>query len=152
MSPTKWPLEWPNNSTLDAVSGVAVSIKQVLVSAKSCFDKKQKEARLPLLLPGDRDAPVGGGRGGLSPVRRRAWGVLRCHAAIRGKIKKDKKAKGDAGLIQPHMIPNLPINLWGKDLLGQMNVYMIKCKDPAVIQQMISQGYGLDKGLGNNLQ
>lgn len=38
-------------------------------------------------------------------------------------------AMGDAGIIQPYIIPNLPINLWGKDLLKQMNVYMIKCKN-----------------------
>lgn len=59
---------------------------------------------------------------------------------------------GDTGFVRSYIIPDLPVNLWGQDIMEQMGVYMLKCKNPAVVQQMLKQGYTPTKGLGKNLQ
>ena len=49
------------------------------------------------------------------------------------------------------MVPGLPVNLWGRDILSQMKVFM--CSPSEVIaQQMLSQGYLPGQGLGKNGQ
>lgn len=100
-SPTQWPPEWATVSSFDTVSGVAGSVKKVLISAN-----------------------------------RLVW----------------QDEDGDTGLVRPYIIPDLPINLWGRDIMEQMGVYIIKCKNPAAVKQMLAQGYTPTKGLGKNLQ
>jgi hypothetical protein len=57
--------------------------------------------------------------------------------------------EGNSGSIQPFVVPGLPVNLWGRDILSQMKVFM--CSLNAVIaQQMLSQGYLPGQGLGKN--
>lgn len=101
ISPRYWPPNWPALPTLDSVSGVAGTVKQVLLSSR--------------------------------PLR---W----------------VDAEGDSGTVTPYIIPDLPINLWGRDIMEQMHLYLIKCKDLRVLQQMLAQGYDLHKGLGKHLQ
>ncbi|XP_049635441.1 endogenous retrovirus group K member 25 Pro protein-like [Suncus etruscus] len=99
-SPTDWPPDWPTTASFDSVSGVAGTVKQVLISANK-------------LVWQDED--------------------------------------GDTGLVRPYIIPDLPINLWGRDIMEQMGVYIIKCRNPAALAQMMQQGYTPSKGLGRNL-
>jgi hypothetical protein len=55
--------------------------------------------------------------------------------------------EGNSGSIQPYVVPGLPINLWGRDILSQMRVIM--CSPNEVItQQMLTQGYLPGQGLG----
>lgn len=53
----------------------------------------------------------------------------------RGLTWEDKD--GDKGTMKPYILPALPVNLWGQNVLEQMEVYIIKCKNKAAIQQMI---------------
>lgn len=59
---------------------------------------------------------------------------------------------GDSGLVRPYVVPNLPINLWGRDLMDQMGLVLLKCKDKKILDQMLAQGYVPSKGLGKHLQ
>lgn len=59
---------------------------------------------------------------------------------------------GDTGLVRPYVIPDLPINLWGRDLMDQMGLVLLKCKDKKVLDQMLAQGYVPSRGLGKHLQ
>lgn len=58
---------------------------------------------------------------------------------------RDKE--NNSGLIKPFVIPNLPVNLWGRDLLSQMKIMMCSPND-IVTAQMLAQGYSPGKGLG----
>ena len=49
------------------------------------------------------------------------------------------------------MIPDLPVNLWGRDILSQMNVFMCSLNE-AVTKQMLAQGSLPGQGLGKQLQ
>lgn len=51
-----------------------------------------------------------------------------------GQIKKE---------IVPYVISDLPVNLWGRDILFQMNVFM--CSNEVVTKQMLSHDYCQDK-------
>ena len=55
--------------------------------------------------------------------------------------------ESNSGLIKPFVIPDLPVNLWGRDLLSQMRVMMCSPND-IVTAQMLAQGYHPGKGLG----
>lgn len=59
---------------------------------------------------------------------------------------------GHTGLVRPYIIPNLPINLWGQDIMEQMGVYVIKYKNPVALQQMLQQGHTPSKGLVKHVQ
>lgn len=49
--------------------------------------------------------------------------------------------EGNTGTVQPYVVPGLPVNLWGRDILSQMRVYMCSAPNDMVAQQMLSQGY-----------
>lgn len=56
-------------------------------------------------------------------------------------------SEGNTGTTRPFIVPGLPINLWGWDILSQMKVFM--CSPNNVItHQMLSQGYLPGQGLG----
>ena len=55
--------------------------------------------------------------------------------------------ENNSGLIKPFVIPYLPVNLWGRDLLSQMKIIMCSPND-IVTAQMLTQGYTPGKGLG----
>lgn len=56
-------------------------------------------------------------------------------------------SEGNRGSIRPYVVPGLPVNLWGRDILSQMNVFMCSPNE-MVTQQMLSQGYLPGQGLG----
>ena len=59
--------------------------------------------------------------------------------------------EGNSGSIQHFVVPGLPVNLWGIDILSQIKVFM--CSPNEVItQQMLTQGYLPGQGLGKNSQ
>ena len=49
------------------------------------------------------------------------------------------------------MIPDLPVNLSGRDILSQMNVFMCNPNE-AVTKQMLVQGFLPGQGLGKQAQ
>lgn len=59
--------------------------------------------------------------------------------------------EGNNGHITPYVLPNLPVNLWGRDILSQMKLVMCSPND-TVMTQMLSQGYLPGQGLGKNNQ
>jgi hypothetical protein len=60
-----------------------------------------------------------------------------------------KNEEGHSGNIQPYIIPGLPVNLWGQDILSQLGMIMCSPND-IVTLQMIKKGYMPGKGLGKN--
>lgn len=59
------------------------------------------------------------------------------------KELKCEDEDGDTGTVRPYITPDLPINLWGRDIMEQMHFYLVKWKKPDVIQQMMAQGKNL---------
>lgn len=66
-------------------------------------------------------------------------------------ILKWEDDAGNQGTVQLFIIPGLPVNLWGRDVLTQMGVLMIS-PNKAGTNQMLSQGYLPGRGLGKNNQ
>lgn len=67
------------------------------------------------------------------------------------KILTWKDTEGNSGQVQPYIVPGLPINLWGRDILSQLKLIM--CSPSEVItQQMLNQGFLPGQGLGKNNQ
>lgn len=58
-----------------------------------------------------------------------------------------KNREGNSGLIKPFIIPQLPVSLWGRDLLSQMKVMMCSPNE-VVTAQMLAQGFSPGKGQG----
>ncbi|XP_055463937.1 endogenous retrovirus group K member 7 Pro protein-like [Psammomys obesus] len=59
--------------------------------------------------------------------------------------------EGNNGHVRPFIVPGLPVNLWGRDILSQMGVLMFSPSE-VVTQQMLKQGFIPGKGLGKNNQ
>lgn len=59
---------------------------------------------------------------------------------------RDKE--NNSGLIKPFVIPHLPVDLCGRDLLSQMKV-IICSPNEVIATQTLAQGYSPRKGLGN---
>ena len=58
---------------------------------------------------------------------------------------RDKE--GNTGTVRPFVVPGLPVNLWGRDILSQMGMMM--CSPNEVItNQMLKMGFLPGKGLG----
>lgn len=55
--------------------------------------------------------------------------------------------EGHEGTFQPYIVPGLPVNLWGRDVMSKMGVY-IYSPSPQVTQQMFDQGMLPKLGLG----
>jgi hypothetical protein len=49
--------------------------------------------------------------------------------------------------IQPYVMSNLPVTLWGRDLLSQMGIIMCSPNE-AMTKQMLRQGFLPGHGLG----
>ncbi|XP_010635248.1 endogenous retrovirus group K member 21 Pro protein-like [Fukomys damarensis] len=54
---------------------------------------------------------------------------------------------GHSGYIQPFVISNVPLNLWGRDILAALGA-LICSPNEAVTTQMLLQGYREQQGLG----
>lgn len=59
--------------------------------------------------------------------------------------------EGHQGTFQPYVLPHLPTNLWGRDVLSEMGA-LLYSPSPEVTNQMLNQGYDPTKGLGKNQQ
>lgn len=57
--------------------------------------------------------------------------------------------EGHQGKFQPYVLPHLPCNLWGRDVLQQMGVYLFS-PNPIVSQQLLQQGLLPNQGLGKH--
>lgn len=59
-------------------------------------------------------------------------GTAKCvHLSAHRLLWQDED--GDTGFVRPYIIPNLPINLWGRDLMDQMGLVLLKCKDKKIL-------------------
>ena len=65
------------------------------------------------------------------------------------ELLKWKDAEGHEGHIQPYILPNIPVNLWGRDVMKQMGVYIFAPND-AVSQMLLNKGLLPNQGLGKN--
>ncbi|KAF6270535.1 hypothetical protein mRhiFer1_009672 [Rhinolophus ferrumequinum] len=54
--------------------------------------------------------------------------------------------EGHQGTFQPYIIPGLPVNLWGRDIMSDMGVYLFS-PNTQVTQQMFDQGLLPGQGL-----
>lgn len=66
-------------------------------------------------------------------------------------ILKWKDTEGHNGTIQPYVLPGLPVNLWGRDILSQMGAYLYSPND-SVTNMMFHQNYVPGTGLGRHGQ
>lgn len=55
--------------------------------------------------------------------------------------------EGHKGVFQPYIVEGLPVNLWGRDIMSKMGVYLYS-PSTQVSQQMFDQGLLPDQGLG----
>lgn len=58
---------------------------------------------------------------------------------------------GHEGTFQPYIVPGLPVNLWGRDIMSNMGVYLYS-PSTQVTQQMFDQGLLPGQGLGTKGQ
>lgn len=66
---------------------------------------------------------------------------------ISSQILPWRDMEGHAGTFQPYVLPDLPVNLWGRDVMEKMGVYL-QSSNPAVTRQMMNQGLLPGQGLG----
>ncbi|XP_012923599.1 endogenous retrovirus group K member 7 Pro protein-like [Heterocephalus glaber] len=59
--------------------------------------------------------------------------------------------EGHTGLFQPYVISGLPVNLWGRDVMKDMGVYLYS-PNTQVTHQMFNQGFLPNQGLGRHGQ
>lgn len=59
--------------------------------------------------------------------------------------------EGNSGQVQPYIVPGLPVNLWGRDILSQLKLIMCSPNE-LVTQQMLKQGFLPGQGLGKHNQ
>ncbi|XP_052018838.1 endogenous retrovirus group K member 7 Pro protein-like [Apodemus sylvaticus] len=59
--------------------------------------------------------------------------------------------EGNSGTVTPFVIRDLPVNIWGRDILSQMNIIMCSPNE-IVTKQMLAQGFLPGRGLGGEAQ
>lgn len=59
--------------------------------------------------------------------------------------------EGNSGIVQPYVVPDLPVNLWGRDILGQLNLIMCSPNE-IVTHQMLKQEFRPGQGLEKHWQ
>ncbi|XP_069931033.1 endogenous retrovirus group K member 9 Pol protein [Oryctolagus cuniculus] len=70
---------------------------------------------------------------------------------VSSRVLRWKDKEGNQGTVTPFVLPGLPVNLWGRDILSQMEV--ILCSPNAVVtQQMLHMDYVPGTGLGKMRQ
>lgn len=67
------------------------------------------------------------------------------------KFLKWEDSEGNSGLVRPFVVPGLPVNLWGRDILEQLDVVLCSGSEFAS-RQLKKQGWSPGSGLGKNLQ
>lgn len=63
------------------------------------------------------------------------------------KVLTWSNEEGNQGTVTPFVVPGLPVNLWGQDILSQMKVILCGPNE-VVTQQMLRMGFIPGKGLG----
>lgn len=66
-------------------------------------------------------------------------------------LLKWQDEEGNEGHIQPYVVDGLPLSLWGRDVLGQMGVYLFS-PDERVTALLNDMRLNPEKGLGKNQQ
>ncbi|XP_037382548.1 endogenous retrovirus group K member 19 Pro protein-like [Talpa occidentalis] len=90
-----------------------------------------------------------------------SWPLQEVHTTLQGlgSTKNPQRSsavlswtheEGHSGQFQPYVLPNIPMNLWGKDVLSAMGALLVVGSQ--VTQMMINSGYTLGKGLGKSEQ
>lgn len=64
---------------------------------------------------------------------------------------KWRDEEGHEGHFQPYVLPGLPVNLWGRDVMMNMGVYLYS-PDKKISNQLLDQGLLPHQGLGINSQ
>lgn len=59
--------------------------------------------------------------------------------------------KGNTSTVQPYVVPSLPVNLWGRDVLAQLHLRMSSSNE-TVAHQVLTQGFCTGQGLGKHSQ
>lgn len=59
--------------------------------------------------------------------------------------------EGNKGQVYPYAMAQLPVTLWGRDLLSQMGIMMCSPNE-VVIKKMLNKGYLPHRRLGKNNQ
>ena len=67
------------------------------------------------------------------------------------KLLTWRDEEGNSGQIQLYVMSNLPVTLWGRDLLSQMGIIMCSPNE-ALTKQMLRQGFLPSQGLGKEGQ
>ncbi|XP_055991347.1 endogenous retrovirus group K member 7 Pro protein-like [Sorex fumeus] len=62
---------------------------------------------------------------------------------------KWRTPKGEEGHVRPYVLPDLPVNLWGRDVLSQMDPILVDTKG---LDLLLQQGYLPSQGLGRHSQ
>lgn len=62
-----------------------------------------------------------------------------------------KDAEGHSGTFQPYILPGLPVNLWGRDVMSHMGIFLYSPNN-IVANQLFAQGLLPHEGLGKNNQ
>ena len=57
--------------------------------------------------------------------------------------------EGKSGTVRPYVLPGLPVNLWGGDILSKMDLLLIDAKG---LDMLLAAGYSPRKRLGKNHQ
>ena len=60
-----------------------------------------------------------------------------------------KDEEGHKETSKPYIIPSLPVNLWGRDIMPRMGIYLYS-PSMAVTNQMVQEELLPKQGLGNN--
>ncbi|RWS18252.1 endogenous retrovirus group K member 7 Pro protein-like protein [Leptotrombidium deliense] len=67
------------------------------------------------------------------------------------KILSWKDPEGHTGTLQPYVLTNLPVNLWGRGILSQMGI-VLTTVDEKTLNMMTHQGYVPGREIGKLLQ
>ncbi|RWS19812.1 protease-like protein [Leptotrombidium deliense] len=73
------------------------------------------------------------------------------HPGRSAELLKWKDKEGHQGVFQLYILDHLPVNLWGRDLLEQMNLHLtsdVPHVSPVAHPIMLAQGHIWGKGLG----
>ncbi|XP_055994420.1 endogenous retrovirus group K member 7 Pro protein-like [Sorex fumeus] len=62
---------------------------------------------------------------------------------------KWRTLEGKEGHVRPYVLPDLPVNLWGRDVLSQMDLILVDTKG---LDLLLQQGYLPGQGLGRHSQ
>lgn len=70
---------------------------------------------------------------------------------ISSQLLSWKDSDGNTGNFQPYVLQDLPVNLWGRDVMEKMGVYL-HSTNAAVTRQLLNQGLLPGQGLGQSNQ